>query len=172
MNVVLLYLLLLKATLTSFSGLSSLPVVRGDLVVHHKLITDRQLNAAVAAGRVGTGPLGLYIVSVGYFAAGIPGACVGCLALMTPAFLIIPMLRYLGSRAESPRLQRTIRTVILAAAGLVLAATVPLARDAITGTVPLAIAVVSFALLTLTRIDTFWVMAGSAAAGLLAGLFT
>ena len=69
MNVFLLYLLLLKATLTSFSGLASLPMVRDDFVVERHLLTDRQLNTAVVAGRTGPGPNGLYIVSVGYFVA-------------------------------------------------------------------------------------------------------
>ena len=86
MNALLLYLLLLKATGTSFSGLTSLPIVRHDLVEHYHVLTDRQLNAAVAAGRTAPGPNGLYVVSVGYFVAGIPGACAGCLAAMTPAF--------------------------------------------------------------------------------------
>ena len=48
MNPILLYLVLLKATLSSFSGLSSLPAVRNDLVVQRPLITDRQLTAAWA----------------------------------------------------------------------------------------------------------------------------
>ena len=76
-KLVLLYLLLLKATATSFSGLSSLPVLREDLVVRHGLLTDRQLNVAVTAGRSGPGPNGLYVVSVGYLVAGVPGACAG-----------------------------------------------------------------------------------------------
>ena len=38
----LLYLLFLKATLSSFSGMTALPILREDLVVTHR-ITDRQL---------------------------------------------------------------------------------------------------------------------------------
>ena len=49
MNVFLLYALLLKATVTSFSGLASLPMVRNDLVVERKILTDRELNTAVVA---------------------------------------------------------------------------------------------------------------------------
>ena len=63
MKLVLLYLLLLKATATSFSGLSSLPVLREDLVVRYRLLTDRQLNVAVTAGRSGPGPNGLSLAS-------------------------------------------------------------------------------------------------------------
>jgi chromate transporter len=105
-------------------------------------------------------------VSVGYFVAGVPGACVGCLAVMTPAFLIIPMLRYLGARADRPAVKSAIQGVTLAAAGLIITATVPLARDALTGPLAIAIAVGSFLFLVLTRKDTLWVILGSAAAGL------
>ena len=166
MNPLLLYLLLAKAALTSFSGLTSLPVVRHDLVEHYGVLTDRQLNAAVAAGRTAPGPNGLYLVSVGYFVAGTPGACAGSLALMTPAFLIIPMLRYLGRRAEHPVVKSAIQSVMLSAAGLTIAATVPLARDAITGPLPAAIAIATFLFLTFTRLATVWAIAGAALAGL------
>jgi chromate transporter len=170
MNLLLLYLLLLKATVTSFSGLTSLPIVRNDLVLRHHVLTDRQLNAAVVAGRAGPGPYGLYVVSVGYFVAGVPGAFCGWLAMVTPAFLIIPMVRYLGARAEQPRVRSAIQAVTLAAAGLVAAFAVPLARDAITSVAAAAIAAASFLLLVATRLDTLWIIAGSAAAGLIAGL--
>jgi chromate transporter len=170
MNLLLLYLLLLKATVTSFSGLTSLPIVRNDLVLRYHVLTDRQLNAAVVAGRAGPGPYGLYVVSVGYFVAGVPGAFCGWLAMVTPAFLIIPIVRYLGARAEQPRVRSAIQALTLAAAGLVAAFAVPLARDAITSVAAAAIATASFLLLAATRLDTLWIIAGSAAAGLIAGL--
>ncbi len=169
MNLVLLYLLLLKATVTSFSGLTSLPVIRNDFVLRHRVLTDRQLNAAVVAGRAGPGPYGLYVVSVGYFVGGAPGAFCGWLAMVTPAFLIIPILRYLGARAGRPRIRSAIEAMTVAAAGLVVASAVPLAHDAVTGAATVVIAAASFLLLVATRIDTVWVIAGSAAAGLLAG---
>lgn len=171
MNLVIIYLLLLKATLTSFSGMSSLPVIRGDFVLHHHLLTDRDLNTAVAAGRLGPGPIGLYVVSVGYFAAGVPGAFAGWLAMITPAFLIIPMLRFIGKRAEHPRVKSMIRMMLLASAGLLISASLPMARDAVTGVVTLVILVGSFVAIAFTRIDSIWIILGSAAAGLLSLVF-
>ena len=168
MNPVLVFLLLLKASATSFSGLTSMPVVRHDFVEMRHAMTDRQLNAAVVAGRTAPGPNGLYLVSVGYFVAGWPGACAGCAACLVPAFLIIPILHYLGRRAERPRVKSAIQAVTLAAAGLVIEATVPLARDALTGWIPVGIAVASFLFLVLTKRETLWVMAGAALVGLLA----
>src|SRR5205085_4291484 len=85
-------------------------------------------------------PNGLYIVSVGYFIAGIPGACAGWLALVSPAFVIIPLLRYVGARAERPAIRSSIQSLTLAAAGLIASATIPLARDALHGPVSIAIA--------------------------------
>src|SRR3984957_17852723 len=167
MNLVILYLLLLKAVVTSFSVMASLPVVRDDLVLKRHVLTDRQLNTAVVAGRAGPGPNGLYLVSVGYYAGGFPGATAALLALMTPAFLIIPMMQWVGRRAESPRVRSAIRAVVLANAGLLLSASLPLARDAITGWLTLGIVLASFAVLVLTKIDTVWVVLGGAILGLM-----
>ena len=168
MNPIAIYLLLLKATATSFSGLASLPMVRDDFVVQRQVLTDRQLTTAVVSGRVGPGPNGLYVVSVGYFAGGIAGAIAGFLAMITPAFLILPLMYWIGARAGTPRVRSAIRAVILAAAGLLLSASLPIARDAITGTISLVIVAASFVLLAFTRVDSAWVMAGAAAVGLAA----
>jgi chromate transporter len=166
MNLVVLYLLLLKAMLTSFSGLASLPMVRDDFVVERHLLTDRQLNTAVFAGRAGPGPNGLYLISVGYFVDGLPGAAVALMAVMTPAFLILPLMYWMGARAEHPRIRGAIQGVVLASAGLLLSSSVPLTRDAITGGLSLTIVIVTFLALSFSRVDSAWMMLGSAAVGL------
>jgi len=167
MNLLILYLLLVKATLTSFSGLASLPMVRNDFVVRRHALTDRQLSTAVAAGRIGPGPNGIYVVGIGYLVAGAPGACAGWLAMITPAFLIIPMLRFLGARAEHRRARSVARAVLVAGAGLMASAAMPLARDAITGPLSFAIVAASFILMAVTRVDSLWVMLGAAVVGIL-----
>jgi chromate transporter len=169
-SLTLLYLLLLKASATSFSGLTSLPIVRHDFVETRRILTDRQISAAVAAGRTAPGPNGLYLVSVGYFVAGWRGAAVACAALITPAFLIIPILRYLGRRAERPRIRSAIQAVTIAAAGLVVYAAIPIARESITGLAAVLIAAASFIFLVATKHETAWVIAGSAIAGWIVGL--
>jgi chromate transporter len=169
-SLLLLYLLLLKATVTSFSGLTSLPIVRQDLVEHYRVLTDRQLNAAVAVGRTAPGPYGLYIASVGYFVAGVPGAVVACIALMTPAFLIIPLLRYARARAASPRVRSAIQAVTIAASGLLINITVPLARDAVAGPLTAAIAAATFVFLVTSSRATAWAIVGSALLGLAGAL--
>jgi chromate transporter len=166
-SLLLLYLLFLKASITSFNGPSSLPVLRSDLVVKHRVITDRQLNAAVTAAQSAPGPMGIYIVSVGYFAAGVPGALLAWLAMVTPAFLVIPVIRYAGHRVEHPRVRSVLGAAMLATAGLILAATEPLARDAITGPLPFILALGTFVTILTTKIETIWVIAAAALIGVL-----
>jgi chromate transporter len=165
-KVLVLYLLLLKANATAFSGLSSLPVLREDLVVRHQMLTDAQLNLAVTAGRSGPGPNGLYIVSVGYLIGGLPGAAAGWLAMITPTFLVIPMVRLVGARADRPRLRSAIRASMIASAGLLLAATLSLAHGALTDGLLIAVAAGSFLLFAFTRIESAWVIVAAAAVGL------
>ena len=162
MNVFVLYLVLLKATITTFAGLASLPVVRDELVVKRQVLTDSQINEAVVITRSTPGPVGLYVVSVGYFAGGIPGAVAGWLAMSTPALLIIPLLHLAGRQAEHPRVKSTLQAVVVASAGLLLAATVPLACSALIDPVTIGIAVVTIALLIWTKLDTLWLILGSA----------
>lgn len=170
MNLFVVYLLLLKATLTSFSGLAGLPIVRADFVVDRHAITDAQLNSAVAVGRTIPGPNGLYVVCAGYYAAGIPGAAMGTLALMTPAFIIVFLLRFVGRHAERPIVRRMIHSVLLAGAGLLIATTLQLAHSAVTDLFSGAIAVASFAVMAFFSVDTFWVMAAAALVGLVRAL--
>jgi chromate transporter len=172
MNPLLVYLLLLKATMTSFSGLGSLPMIHHDFVDARHALTDRQLNTAVVAGRTGPGPNGVYVVSVGYLAAGVPGALAGFAAVITPAFLVIPLMLWAGRRADTPRVKSAIRAVVIASAGLLLSVSLPLARDAITGPFALVLVVVTFAVLAFSKVDSLWVVLGAAAAGLVAKLFT
>src|SRR5580704_10769388 len=170
MSLLTLYLLLLKASLLSFTGLGSLPIIRTDFVVQRHVLTDHQLNTAVVAGRAGPGPFGLYLVCIGYTVAGVPGATSAFLALITPAFLALPLMRWLGRRANHPRIRDAIRGLLIGSAGLLLASSVPLARDANTGPLALAIMVGAFLILGFTRLDSAWLMMGAAAVGFAAKL--
>jgi chromate transporter len=116
------------------------------------------------------GPVGLYVVAVGYFVAGIPGAIAGWAAMTTPALLIIPLVHYLGRKLENPRVKTVLQTVVIASAGLLLAAAIPLARDALTDWLRVAIAAVPILLLLATKVDTLWIVIGAGATTLAASL--
>ncbi|MDX2180398.1 MAG: chromate transporter [Bryobacteraceae bacterium] len=168
MSLAALYFLLLKASLSSFSGLASLPILREDFVVERQLLTDRQLNTALVIGRTTPGPKGLYIVALGYFVAGYPGAVVAWAAVITPALLVLILLRWAASRTQDPRAQRMLRAIVIASAGVSLSATLPLGIDALTSPLAWAIAAGSLVVLLRTELDTIWAIAAAALAGLAA----
>jgi chromate transporter len=165
MSFLLLYGLFLKASLSSFSGLASLPIVRQDLVLKHHVLNDHQLNTAVVIGRTTPGPLGLYMISAGYYVAGARGALAAGLALTTPALLVIPLMVFAGRATAHPRAQQMLRAVVLATAGVSLSATLPLAADALHSPLAYGVAGVSCVLLLFTEIDTLWVMFGAVIVG-------
>jgi len=51
--------------------------------------------------------------------------------MSTPAILIIPLVHYLGHKAEHPRVKAVLQAVVLASSGLLLSATVALARSTV-----------------------------------------
>lgn len=53
-----------------------------------------------------------------------------------------------------------LQLIIIASAGLLLAAAIPLARDALTDPITVMIAAVSLVLLLTTKLDTLWLISG------------
>lgn len=131
MNPVVIYLLLLKATMTSFAGMGSLPQIRQDFVETRAAVTDQQLSQAVLVGRATIGPMGAYVVAVGYFAGGWPGAIAGWLAMITPALVAIPLLTLIQRWLHLPRIRAAVDGVVIASAVLLVGSGVSLALDAI-----------------------------------------
>ncbi len=131
MTAAVVYLLLLKATVTSFAGMGSLPQVQQDFVQTHRLMSDEQLSQAVLVGRATPGPMGAYVVAVGYFAAGWPGAVAGLLAMTTPALLAIPLVAVVQRWLHLARMRSAVDAVVVASAALLVVSGVSLARDAL-----------------------------------------
>ena len=129
MNIGALYVLLLKATVTSFAGMGSLPQIHQYLVVTTSAITDEQLNQAVLIGRSTPGPVGAYVVAVGYFAAGLRGAAVGLLAMVTPALVAIPLLALMRRWLHIARVQAAVDAVVMASAVLLVVSVIRMASD-------------------------------------------
>jgi len=131
MSGALIYLLLLKATMTSFAGMGSLPQIQRDFVETRRVVSDQQLSQAVLIGRATPGPMGAYVVAVGYFAGGWPGAIAGWLAMITPALAALPLLAAIRRWLHLPRIRAAVDGVVVASAALLVASGVSLSVDAV-----------------------------------------
>jgi len=124
-----IYLLMLKATVMSFAGMGSLPQVREDFVVTRQVVSDEQLSQAVLVSRSTPGPLGAYVVGVGYIAGGWPGAIAGWLALVTPAFIMLPLLATVRRWLHLPRVRAAVDAIVVSSAVLLMLSGVRMAVE-------------------------------------------
>jgi chromate transporter len=101
------------------------------LVVTAHAVTDEQLSQAVLVGRSTPGPVGAYVVAVGYFAGGIQGAIAGLLAVMTPAFAAVPLLVLMRRWLHVPRVRAAVDAVVMASAALLVVSVCRMASDGV-----------------------------------------
>ena len=161
-----LYWLFLRAVLLSFSGLATVPVLRDALVLDQGLLTDAQLNDAIAISQASPGPLGMYVVLVGYFVSGVSGAVAGVLALMTPAFLAIPISGVV-LRGHSATLRGTCSGIVIASCALMLVTGLRLVPQATPSVIYLVVVIVGAAVVGLTPVKPVWVIVLAASIGLI-----
>jgi chromate transporter len=113
-----LFVDVLKAATLSVGGLSSLPLLRQELGGH---VTEQQVIEALAIGRLSTGPNGLFVVSLGYFALGWVGAGIALVAAAIPPLSLVVAASFVRRWLLTPWAAGIVRGVALSTSGLVLA---------------------------------------------------
>ena len=114
-----LFLLFLRSSALAVGGLASLPLLRADLVP--QFINDAAIVQALAIGRLGPGPNGLYIVSLGYLVAGWTGALSALVGASLAPLAILPATTLARRWLLSAWFGGLVRGVALGTAGLLLA---------------------------------------------------
>jgi chromate transporter len=136
--------------------------------VHHWL-TFPQLIHLYSVGQMAPGPNMMMIVSIGAWAAGIPGAMVVLIAFFGPTVLLALVVGRLWMRLEEWPWRASIeRGLAPVSIGLLLAGCLILAKGAVTGWVTAVITVAVFAILLRSRINPALLILGGAMIGLLA----
>jgi len=162
-----LALVFLKIGATLYgSGYVLLAFLRNDVVERLGWLTDRQLLDAIAVGQVSPGPVFTTATFIGFVLAGWTGAVVATVAIFLPSFVFVglshPLLpRVRGARGTAAFLDG----VNVAALGLMAAVTWQLARGALTDWFAALLAVAAGALLVRTRVNSAWLVAAGAVAG-------
>lgn len=168
-----LFLIFLKAAVLSVGGMSALPVLRQDLVVSG-LVTETEILEALTIGMLSTGPTGLFFVSLGYFAAGLPGAILALAAASLPPLGIVAAIGLVRKQLLSGWAAGVLRGVALSTSGLLAATGVLLVAPAQPlPSVPfwqLALAVGAAALVIHGKVHPGLLIAVGALSGLVFGL--
>jgi chromate transporter len=120
-----LFLIFLRAAALSVGGQGALPLLRQDLA-GAGIVTEHQILEALAIGRVAPGPTGLYIVTLGYFAAGPLGAVIALAAALVPPVAMIAVASALRRQLLNAWASGVVRGVALSAGGLLVATSIRL----------------------------------------------
>jgi chromate transporter len=149
------------------SGYVLLAFLRNDFVERLGWLTDQQLLDAVAIGQVTPGPVFTTATFIGYIVAGLPGAVVATIGIFLPSFLFVALTNPLIPRLRrSPSMSAFLDGVNVAAVGLMLAVTWELGRAAIVDWLTAALALAAALLLVRFKVNSTWLIAGGAIAGL------
>jgi chromate transporter len=162
-----LFLVMLKIGATIFGGGYVLVAfLRSDLVVRLGWLTERQLLDAVAMGQVTPGPLFTTATFVGYVLAGLPGALVATIGIFLPAFVLVGLSGPLVPKIRNSTVAgAALDGINVAALALMIVVSIQLGRTAIVDWTTLAIALLSALLLFRYRVNSAWLVVGSAVLG-------
>jgi chromate transporter len=168
-----LFLFFLKVGAVLFgSGYVLLAFLRADLVERWHWLTESQLLDAVAVGQVTPGPLFTTATFIGYVLAGPWGGLVATVGIFLPAFFFVAV-----SGPLVPRLRRSwvagavLDGVNVGSLALMAVVTVALAQAAVHDGPTVALAVASAFLLLRYKVNSTWLIAGGAVAGLVMSTF-
>ena len=165
MSFVDLFLVFLKASLLSSGGLAPLPLLQDELISQRALLGSTDFASALTIGRLGPGPNGKFVLSIGYYAAGIPGFMAALLGTTLPPFLAIGLVRAHRRLATRPWVIGLTRGITASSIGLLAAVGYSFTEPLLVVPALLVVLGLSLLVLLITKIDPLPVLALGAAAG-------
>jgi chromate transporter len=126
-----LFLVIMIASVFSFGGLGSLPVLQSQLQ-SNGISPDAVVLPALAVGNISPGPNGLYLIAASYFIGGIKGSLVACLAVLIPPFLVLGVERARQRLIHLARFRAMLRSLALAVVALLVVTDWSLVKHAAT----------------------------------------
>lgn len=150
------------------SGYVLFAVLRGDLVERYQWLSEEQLLDAIAVGQVTPGPVFTSATFIGYLLGGTTGALAATIGIFLPAFAFTALSARLLERLRGSSIARAFLDGVSAAAvALIGVVVLALGRAAIVDATTAALAVVAVMLIVWLRVNSAWVILGSALAGAL-----
>ena len=127
MNLFLLYWIFAKISLFTFGGgYAMIPLFQDELVTKGSFLTETEFANLVALAQVTPGPVGLNAATyIGYGQAGVAGAIMATLGLVTPSFIVTLIAAVFIQKAkDNAILKNALAGVRPAVLGLIAAAVV------------------------------------------------
>lgn len=150
------------------SGYVLLAFLRSGLVERFGWLTEAQLLDAVAVGQITPGPVFTTATFVGYVLGGTPAALIATVGIFLPAFFFVAVSGPLVPRIRrSPIAGAFLDGVNAASLALMAVVTIQLTRAALVDWLTVLLAAASAIFLVRFKLNSAWLVAGGAIAGVL-----
>jgi len=150
-------------------GYAMLPMLRKEVVEKYKWATDDEMMDYFAIGQSTPGIIAINTSTfIGYKKAGVLGAIVSTLGMVTPSWIIIISIAiFFEQFADNQIVQSAFSGIRVVVVVLILNAVVKMGKKSITNWISAAIAVAAFLIIFLTALSPIYVVIGSALIGVL-----
>ncbi|NJN17016.1 MAG: chromate transporter [Oscillochloris sp.] len=166
MNPLIFFLLMLRSSFFSTSGLGNLPQLYDDLI-SRDWATEQTFAEALAVGQISPGPSGLWVISLGYLLDGPRGVLLATLAIVIPPAGVLVLDRIYRRIGGHPAMEGFVRGLSLAVVGVFLVTLGDLLQNSGIAASTLLIAACSYGLAISGRVPVIVILALAAAAGIL-----
>lgn len=168
MDWILFFWIVFKSVLFSTGGFGPLPSLHTELIAHG-WATEKQFTEALAVGQITPGPSGLWVVSLCYLIAGVPGAIIASIALVVPPLLVLVVQRCHARIENHPATQGLLDGVVLVIVSFSLVILTGIFRSNGADLGTMSIAVISTILAMTRRLSTNVILISAALVGFIWG---
>ena len=142
-------------------GFSMIPFIQQEVVYQYHWLTLDEFVVGIALGQVTPGPVLITATFIGYKVAGVSGAIVSTLGVFLPSlFLVILTAEIHQKFCHNLWIRSAIKGIVAAFTGMILVVAFGLAQHSLVDIPSVLLAVMTFAALRFSRLDTIWVVLG------------
>jgi chromate transporter len=161
-------ILFIANALTIGGGYAMVPLLQQEFVNHYHWLSNKEFIDAIAVGQVTPGPLTVMNAFMGFKVGGLMGSLVAMVASYLPCIIIVTLVtKYYLRYKELWVVKAGFAGIKPAVVGMLIAVLIFLSQGSLMNQTTKGIAVVSFALLTFTKIDPSLIIIGSGILGAL-----
>ena len=145
------------------SGYAMLPFIQDTVVNQFNWLTNQQFAVALALSLITPGPVTIIGTFIGYKVAGVTGALVGMVNMYFPAWAMTTVVAAPYAKAgQVGYVKQVIGGIVAAFIGTLVIVLIKLAEDTLVDIPTIFMATAAFLVQRFVRIDTVWIVIGSA----------
>ena len=150
-------------------GLAMMPMLQKELIEKKGWLTEEDLIDYYAIGQSTPGIIAVNVATfVGFRQAGIPGAIIATLGIISPSIIIITILAgTINSISEYPRVQAALKGINVAVAALLTSVIIKFAKKTIKNVWNVLFMLVAFSLIFFLKVPSFIIILAAIAIGCL-----